>query len=125
MHQIEIKRAYEPADKRDGFRILVDRVWPRGMSKGELKIDVWVKEIAPSTELRQWFGHDPQRWTEFKKRYKHELAQSGASTTIKDLMASARGERTITLVYSAKDTEHNQAVVLRELFTAASRRRAR
>lgn len=109
---IHVKRAYEPAAKSDGYRVLVDRVWPRGVSKEEIQIDEWAKEIAPSTQLRQWFGHDPERWAEFQKRYRAELRDPAQQQRLRDLLAAAKSSRTITLVYSAKDEEHNQAIVL-------------
>ena len=109
---VMLKRAYEPAEQRDGTRILVDRLWPRGVSKAEARLDQWIKEIAPSVELRTWFGHDPERWDEFRRRYRTELAQH--SETLKDLRRRARDGR-ITLVYSAKDEIHNDAVVLRDV----------
>jgi uncharacterized protein YeaO (DUF488 family) len=109
---VRLKRAYEPPEKTDGTRILVDRLWPRGVSKAEAKLDEWIKEIAPSTELRTWFGHDPRRWDEFRKRYRSELAEH--SETLKDLRRRAR-EGPITLVYSARDEIHNDAVVLRNV----------
>jgi uncharacterized protein YeaO (DUF488 family) len=109
---IRLKRAYEPAASDDGQRFLVDRVWPRGVSKDELDIDGWSKEVAPSTELRKWFGHDPARWNEFRRRYREELlAHKEALEPL--LQAARRG--TLTLVYGARDTEHNQAVVLKQL----------
>jgi uncharacterized protein YeaO (DUF488 family) len=109
---VRLKRAYEPPEKTDGTRILVDRLWPRGVSKEEAKLDEWIKEIAPSSELRTWFGHDPRRWDEFRKRYRTELAEH--SETLKDLRRRAR-EGPITLVYSARDEIHNDAVVLRNV----------
>ena len=109
---VVLKRAYEPPDKSDGLRILVDRLWPRGVSKAEADLDIWIKEIAPSVELRTWFGHDPRRWDEFRRRYRAELA--ARSETLKDLRRHAREGR-ITLVYSAKDEVHNDAVVLRNV----------
>jgi uncharacterized protein YeaO (DUF488 family) len=109
---VRLKRAYEPPEKTDGARILVDRLWPRGVSKEEAKLDEWIKEIAPSTELRTWFGHDPRRWDEFRERYREELAEH--SETLKDLRRRAR-EGPITLVYSARDEIHNDAVVLRNV----------
>jgi uncharacterized protein YeaO (DUF488 family) len=109
---VRLKRAYETPEKTDGTRILVDRLWPRGVSKAEAKLDEWIKEIAPSTELRTWFGHDPRRWDEFRKRYRTELAEH--SETLKDLRRRAR-EGPITLVYSARDEIHNDAVVLRNV----------
>ncbi|MGC9292715.1 MAG: DUF488 domain-containing protein [Acidobacteriaceae bacterium] len=112
--KILIKRAYDGPDEKDGFRVLVDRLWPRGLSKDKLKIDAWYKDVAPSTGLRQWFGHDPERWAEFQKRYKGELASSAVQQRLRDLLQEA-GRRNITLVYSAQDAEHNQAVVLRDV----------
>jgi uncharacterized protein YeaO (DUF488 family) len=107
----KIKRAYEDAARGDGRRVLVDRIWPRGVSKAEAKIDQWRKEIAPSTALRKWFGHDPARWVEFKRRYFAELdAQSEALDELRKL---AHG-KTVTLVFGAKDTEHSQAAALKE-----------
>src|SRR3954453_11054293 len=109
---VRLKRAYEPPEKKDGARILVDRLWPRGVSKEEAKLDGWIKEIAPSTELRTWFGHDPRRWDEFRERYRAELAEH--TEVLKDLRRRAR-EGPITLVYSARDEIHNDAVVLRNV----------
>jgi uncharacterized protein YeaO (DUF488 family) len=109
---VRLKRAYEPPEKSDGTRILVDRLWPRGVSKEEAELDQWIKEISPSAELRTWFGHDPRRWDEFQSRYRAELAEH--SDMVKDLRARAR-EGTITLVYSARDEVHNDAIVLRDV----------
>lgn len=117
---IRIQRAYEDPDKNDGYRVLVDRIWPRGRSKDELALDGWQKELAPSTELRKWFGHDPQRWKEFQKRYRSELRSDEQQTRLADLLAAA-GKKDITLVYGARDTEHNQAVVLCEVLTELQR----
>jgi uncharacterized protein YeaO (DUF488 family) len=115
---IRIKRTYEPSARADGRRILVERLWPRGMKKEDLHADVWMKEVAPSTELRQWFGHQVERWDEFRRRYQRELnARPDAWAPI--LEASKRG--TVTLLYSAHDVEHNGAVVLREYLTERSR----
>ena len=108
---IDLKRAYDPPAKSDGRRILVDRVWPRGIAKDVLQIDAWLKALAPSTELRKWFGHDPAKWDEFKKRYDRELEQR--SEALEELLETARAGH-ITLVFSAKDTKHNNAVALRE-----------
>jgi uncharacterized protein YeaO (DUF488 family) len=108
--EIEIKRAYEKAQKSDGYRVLVDRVWPRGKSKEELELDEWLRDVAPSAKLRKWYCHDPAKFAEFKKEYKAELAKSGLPN---ELLLRAKGKK-LTLVYGAKDTEHNQAVVLRE-----------
>ena len=107
---IKIKRIYEQSAKEDGFRILVDRLWPRGISKDNAKIDLWLKEIGPSDEVRNWFSHDPKKWQGFKTRYEAELR------TKKELLDKIKQEEkvhgTVTLLYSAKDEKHNQAVVL-------------
>lgn len=112
MAQVRIKRVYEAASKDDGYRVLVDRVWPRGISKDRAGVDEWVKEAGPSTELRTWFGHVPERFAEFRRRYRAELEDSEAATHLRDVVAH---HPVVTLVYSAKDEEHNQAVVLREV----------
>jgi len=106
---ITIKRIYEPAAKTDGFRILVDRLWPRGISKENAHIDIWLKEIAPSTDLRNWFNHEPEKWKEFCIRYKMELKDSAALSELRTLL---RGHRDVTLLYAAKDEQHNQALAL-------------
>jgi uncharacterized protein YeaO (DUF488 family) len=109
---IKVKRIYEPPQSSDGFRILVDRVWPRGVSKERAEISVWLKEIGPSTELRKWFGHDPKRWPEFRKRYRQELrVKSELIALIKRL---EKEHRVVTLVFSARDEDRNQAAVLRD-----------
>jgi len=108
---IRVKRVYEPAAKADGKRYLVDRVWPRGIKKDAISIEAWLKELGPSTELRKWFGHEPARWTEFKKRYFNELASKKA---LWEPLREASRKQTITLVYSARDEAHNQAVALCE-----------
>ena len=114
---IAIKRAYEPATSGDGQRVLVDRVWPRGMRKDELKIDAWLRDVAPSTELRRWFGHDPARWPEFERRYREDLQSPERRALLEELAArAARGP--LTLVYGARDPEHNQAAVLRAVLEA-------
>jgi uncharacterized protein YeaO (DUF488 family) len=113
---IFLKRAYEEPASTDGFRVLVDRPWPRGKKKADLRLNAWVKEIAPSTELRKWFDHDPKRWLEFCKRYKVELKNQEAKTAIADTVHVAKKYSAITLIYAAKDTEHNEAVVLRNIF---------
>jgi uncharacterized protein YeaO (DUF488 family) len=110
--EVTIKRAYEPPSPRDGTRILVDRLWPRGVKKADAGISQWMKEIAPSSELRKWFGHDPARWEEFRRRYRAEL--TGKRELVGQLRELSR-EGPLTLVYSAHDEAHNQAVVLREL----------
>lgn len=111
---IRLKRAYDDAAKADGFRVLVDRIWPRGVSKDKARIDEWLKDVGPSTQLRKWFGHDPEKFDEFADKYRDELSGSDAFARLKDIVA---GHRTVTLVYSAKDEEHNQAVVLKDLLS--------
>ena len=111
---IQIKRVYDWRGPHDGMRILVDRVWPRGLSKERVGMTEWRKDLAPSTPLRKWFGHDPAKWSEFRKRYRAELKHSGQLDELKTL-ARLSNRKTITLVYSAADEEHNQAVVLKEL----------
>ena len=118
---IRIRRAYEPAARGDGRRLLVERLWPRGMRKEALRLDAWVKDVAPSTELRKWFSHRVDRWTEFQRRYRRELnTHRDAWSPI--LEASKRGP--VTLVYSAHDPEHNAAVVLRDYLTRRVLKRA-
>ncbi|UFU00279.1 DUF488 domain-containing protein [Radiobacillus kanasensis] len=112
---VYIKRAYEEAEEVDGVRVLVDRVWPRGVSKERLRIDFWFKDIAPSTELRKWFNHESEKFPEFKKRYKEELQKSGQQRQFDDLKELIKQYSTVTLVYGAKDKLHNQAVVLKDL----------
>ncbi len=107
---VKLKRAYEPSASGDGVRVLVDRLWPRGVSKTEAALDEWMKEIAPSTELRKWFGHDPDRWGEFGRRYAAELHAN--DELLGRLRALAR-QGPVTLVYSAHDEAHNDAIVLR------------
>ncbi len=110
---IRIKRVYSQASPDDGVRILVDRVWPRGVRKEQAKIDEWRKELAPSTALRQWFRHDPAKWETFRRRYRQELVKSGGMEALTELARRAR-RGTITLVYGAVDEQHNQAVALKE-----------
>jgi len=110
-YRFRIKRVYELSDKHDGRRILVDRLWPRGLTKEKASIDLWLKDIAPSTELRKWFDHDPGRWEEFKERYLDEL--KGNSEQIQ-LLKQELDKGIVTLVYGAKDEAHNQAVVIQE-----------
>ncbi len=109
---VSIRRAYDEPAAADGYRVLVDRVWPRGRRKEELALDEWAKELAPSTALRKWFAHDPERWDEFNKRYREELDTPETRQRLRALIEAA-GSRRITLVYSARDEQHNQAVVLR------------
>jgi uncharacterized protein YeaO (DUF488 family) len=108
---IKLKRAYEPPAASDGARFLVERLWPRGVGKSDLPLDGWLKDVAPSTELRRWFGHDPRKWPEFRRRYFAELR--GNARALAPLIAVARKRRT-TLLYSARDTEHNAAIALRD-----------
>lgn len=108
---MQIKRVYEKPGKEDGKRILVDRLWPRGLTKERASIDLWLKEIAPSTELRKWFGHDPEKWDEFKKRYHQELKNNECQVS---LLREQLKKGTVTLVYGAKDEKHNEALVLTE-----------
>ena len=110
---IRIKRAYEPPEKSDGMRILVDRMWPRGVKKEKLETVLWMKDAAPSDELRQWFNHDPEKWEEFRKRYLKELQRPGARAMLHEIREAAK-KGTVTLVYSAKDEKHNQALVLKQ-----------
>ncbi|MFZ1753274.1 MAG: DUF488 domain-containing protein [Caldilineaceae bacterium] len=112
---IQIKRAYEQPDKEDGKRILVDRLWPRGLTKEKAAIDLWLKDIAPSTELRHWFGHDPSKWEEFRQRYLRELKENDEQV---GLLQQEISKGTVTLIYAAKDTEHNQALVLQEFLSS-------
>jgi len=107
---IKIKRIYEEASTEDGFRILVDKLWPRGMSKDKAKVDLWLKEVAPSDDLRKWFSHDPQKWQEFKKRYGKELKDK--QDLLRIIKQADEENGTVTILYSAKDEEHNQAVAL-------------
>jgi uncharacterized protein YeaO (DUF488 family) len=109
---IRVKRVYEPPSAGDGTRVLVDRLWPRGLSKERAAVDLWLKEIAPSAELREWFGHDPARWEEFRRRYRAEL--SAKPGLLRTLMEKER-EGTLTLVYAARDEARNNAVVLKEV----------
>ena len=115
---IRIKRIYEPATASDGERVLIDRLWPRGFTHEEACLDEWVRDLGPSTELRRWFAHEPARFEEFRRRYALELA--GKETKLSDLRRRAR-KRPLTLIYSARDTEHNDAVVLAEVLLRGDR----
>lgn len=119
---IELKRAYDPASSRDGKRYLVERLWPRGIKKSDLPLDGWYKEIAPSTQLRQWFSHDPAKWAEFRHRYSKEL--TAKRDALGSLLEAARRGR-VTLIYSSHDTLHNNAVVLKEYLERQLAGRAR
>jgi uncharacterized protein YeaO (DUF488 family) len=110
---IRIKRVYDFPAEEDGFRILIDRLWPRGMSKEKAKLDLWMKDIAPSEQLRTWFNHEPSKWGEFQKKYKTELSERKAA--IKQIDQLEKEKRVITFVYSARDSEHNNAVALKSI----------
>jgi uncharacterized protein YeaO (DUF488 family) len=111
---IKIKRAYETPDESDGTRILVDRLWPRGLTKQKARIDLWLKDVAPSTDLRKWFAHDPARWTEFQHRYSNELKKNNEPLS-QLKQEAAKGP--VTLIYAARDQEHNEAVILQNLLS--------
>jgi uncharacterized protein YeaO (DUF488 family) len=118
---IKLKRAYEAASRNDGYRVLVERLWPRGIRKQDLPLARWEKDIAPSHELRKWFAHDPAKWSEFKQRYRHELKDRSLSERLDELAVRA-AEQTVTLVFSSHDVEHNNAVVLKEELERHARR---
>ncbi len=120
MDRLQIKRAYMAPGAGDGLRVLVERLWPRGVRKSELKLDAWMKDVAPSPALRKWFGHDPERFDEFAVRYRRELARSPAREALDELVQRA-SEGPLTLVYGARDEEHNGAVVLRKVIADAIR----
>lgn len=109
MPEIRIKRVYDAAAPDDGVRVLVDRLWPRGLHKSDVKMDLWLKDVAPSTELRRWFGHDPAHWNEFQTRYRQELSHGNAD--VSQLMTLTKDNR-VTLLYAAHDVLHNHALVL-------------
>jgi uncharacterized protein YeaO (DUF488 family) len=109
----KIKRIYETPEDEDKYRVLVDRLWPRGLSKDKAKVDLWMKDIAPSNDLRKWFGHEENKWPEFKERYLDELRKK--KEMIKDLKSLENFHKTVTILYAAKDEEHNNAVVLFEV----------
>lgn len=114
MGNIQIKRVYEPAERHDGKRLLIDRLWPRGLKKESAQLDEWLKEVAPTTELRKWFNHNPARWDEFQLRYNHELKQNPA---VKSLLELAQHHNAITLLYAARDEQYNHAQVLQRFIT--------
>lgn len=114
-HDVRVKRVYDDAAAADGYRILVDRIWPRGLRKQDARVDEWLKDVAPSTELRRWFGHDPERFPEFADRYRTELDGSQALARLRE---RCREHAVVTLLYGAKDTEHNQATVLGAVLSA-------
>lgn len=109
---IKIKRIYVAPSKSDGFRILVDRLWPRGVSKEKAKLDLWLKDIAPSGELRKWFGHDPKKWPMFRKKYRDELKNN--KEIVAELEKTIKEKKNVTLLYAAKDEDYNEAVLIRE-----------
>ena len=111
MARVQIKRIYDAPEKSDGVRVLVDRLWPRGITKKAAALDLWMKELAPSTELRKWFNHDPERWEGFRQRYRRELREHAKEL---DVLKAQAAKRRVTLLYGARDTEHNEAVVLQE-----------
>ncbi|MFL9710097.1 DUF488 domain-containing protein [Methylobacillus sp. Pita1] len=113
---VMLKRAYELPAKSDGTRVLVDRLWPRGLAKAKACIDLWLKEVAPSTELRQWFGHDPEKWQEFKRCYRAELKNNPAWPELQKLAQ----QKDITLIYAARDQLHNEAVILKQWLDASA-----
>jgi len=115
--KVRTKRVYDEPSPDDGTRVLVDRVWPRGMKKDQARLDLWYKDVAPSTALRKWFGHDPARWDSFRRRYRKEL--DAHEEAVRALRRLAR-KHTLTLVFSARDSEHNNAVALREYLTGKS-----
>ena len=114
--KVALKRVYEQAEAHDGTRILVERLWPRGLTKERAHIDMWLKEVAPSNELRRWFGHDPDKFADFQRRYETELASESGKEALTKLRALLQ-QGPVTLVFAAHDTEHNNAVVLRDLLT--------
>ncbi|MGG4395846.1 DUF488 domain-containing protein [Paenibacillus thiaminolyticus] len=120
MYTFKIKRIYEQADSSDGIRVLVDRIWPRGMSKENAHLTAWMKDIAPSAELRKWFNHIPAKFPEFQRRYEAELTSAALQDDIRQLISWVR-ESDVTLLYAAKDEQYNQAVVLRRFLSNRSR----
>jgi uncharacterized protein YeaO (DUF488 family) len=118
---IQLERVYAAKAKASGKRILVDRIWPRGIKKDALKRDLWLRELAPSNELRKWFGHDPRRWEAFKRRYRSELRRPDRREPLHQLLALAR-KGPVTLLYGARDEEHNEAVALREFLEASAKK---
>jgi len=113
-HPLKVKRVYEPAEDSDGFRVLVDRLWPRGISKDHARVDLWLKDVAPSDDLRRRFHHDPAKWREFAAAYAKELKEEPAAAALEDLRGRLHREA-VTLLYAARDEEHNNAIALKEL----------
>jgi uncharacterized protein YeaO (DUF488 family) len=123
MSRVRLKRVYDPPSPNDGVRVLVDRLWPRGLKRNAAKIDLWLKEVAPSAGLRRWFGHDPDRWVEFRKRYRDELAKNSRDVaTLHNLM---RSTKPLTLLFAAKDAAHNNAVALKSFVVSDKKPRTR
>jgi uncharacterized protein YeaO (DUF488 family) len=120
---VKVRRVYLPSDPEDGFRVLVDRIWPRGLSKAKAHVDLWMKEIAPSDALRKWFGHDPERWSEFEKRYRRELR--GKREERDTLRGLERKHKTVSLLFGATDEKRNNAVVLAKVMKRAKGPQAR
>jgi uncharacterized protein YeaO (DUF488 family) len=116
-----IKRVYEPPAREDGLRVLVDRLWPRGLSKDAAAVDEWLKDIAPSAELRRWFGHDPERWADFNARYREELRSPQRLAALERLRAAAHSRGAVTLLFAARDPTHNHAAALREVLNEQAR----
>ena len=114
-YKVKLKRVYERAERSDGFRILVDRLWPRGLSKEKARVDLWLKDVAPSNELRKWFGHDPTKWDEFQKRYEKELMRNRAR--LDGIKEKIEEKEIVVLLFSASDEEHNNAVVLKNFLS--------
>ncbi len=115
---LRLKRVYAPASRDDGVRVLVDRLWPRGLTKEKAAVDHWMKDVAPSSDLRKWFGHDPDRWSEFQRRYKKELREH---KNLLDEIRKLTRDGTVTLLFGAHDEEHNDAVVLRDVLSKGAR----
>ena len=115
---IQVKRVYEKPSRTDGLRVLVDRLWPRGLTKERAAVKLWLKDLAPSTELRKWFGHDPVKWKQFQTRYRNEL--QGKKDALKLLKQKSK-ERTVTLLYGARDEDHNEALVLKKVLQGRKR----
>lgn len=117
---VRLRRIYDPPSREDGYRVLLDRLWPRGISKADARLDAWARDLAASTALRRWFGHDPARWEEFRERYRGELLAPERRAAVDALAQRARSE-TVTLLYGAQDREHNNAVVLAEVLAELTR----
>jgi uncharacterized protein YeaO (DUF488 family) len=119
LRMVQLKRVYEKPSRKDGIRVLVDRLWPRGLTKERAAVKLWLKDVAPSTELRKWFGHDPAKWKQFQVRYRKELGEKKEAL---DLLRRKAEEHTVTLVYGARDEEHNEAQVLKRILEGHRRK---